>query len=206
MKSYLNFLNEGRVVNFDNQNSGNFIVLMGGPGSGKSFISKNFINIKDAKIFNVDEERERMAKKLNLDLNNPEDNEEIIQHTHNSTDPKNKTIKLLKSTLKTEHKILPNIIFDTVGTHVDLIKELLSLAEEQGYTTTLILVKCDIDIALSRNELRDRRLDDSVVKDYHKRVEKSFGTLFPLYDQVWVVNNSEDNDLSKRMNIAHKIK
>ena len=170
-----------------------------------SMISKHLINVRDAKVFNVDTEREMVASKMGLDLNKPEDNEEILKYTHGSTDPKNRTVKLLKTSLSSG-KELPNIIFDTVGTHVDLIKELLNLAKSKGYTTTMIYVKCDLETALQRNRQRERTLSDEVVKDYHNRVAKTFDVLFPLYDDAWVVDNSGEMDLVKRRDIAHKLK
>jgi len=208
MKNYLNFINEGRVVNFYNPNEANFVILMGGPGSGKSTISNNFINIRNARVFNVDLERESKAKKLGLNLNNPEDNDEILKYTRSSTDPNNRTIKLLKSTLMNSdtNKELPNIIFDTVGTHVDLIKELISLAKEKGYNTTMVLIKCDLETALDRNRKRKRKLSDEIVIDYHNRVKKTFDVLYPLYDNAWIVDNSLDFDTTKRRDIVHKLK
>ena len=37
-------LKEEKVVNFENPNN-NFVVIAGGPGAGKSFITKNLINM-----------------------------------------------------------------------------------------------------------------------------------------------------------------
>lgn len=206
MKNYINFINEGKMVNFDNTKNGNFVVLMGGPGAGKSLITNNLINIKDAKVFNVDTERELIANKMGLNLNIPEDNDEILKYTHGSTDPRNRTVKLLRSVLTNTNKELTNIIFDTVGTHVDLIGELIGIAKEKGYTTTMILVKCDIETALERNRQRKRKLADEVVIDYHNRVEKTFDILFTMYDHAWYIDNSDQIDLKKRKDIAHKIK
>lgn len=207
MKSYFSFINEDRVVNFTDPDGGNFVVLMGGPGSGKSSILNNLINLRNIKVFNVDTERELVAKKMGLDLNKPEDNDEVLKYTYSSTDPKNRTIKQLKSLLNNLDTSQPvNIVFDTVGTHVNLIRELLELAKSKAYVTTMIYVHCDIDSALDRNRKRARKLSDDVVIDYHTRVQKTFDTLFKLYDHAWVVDNSLHFDLAKRKNIVHQLK
>jgi len=206
MKTYNNFINEGRVVNLDDDN-GNFIILMGGPGSGKSMVSKNLINLRNFRIFDVDSERETTAKKLGLDLNKPEENEKILYYTHSSTDPKNRTINLLRTHLNSVDKKLPNIVFDTVGTHIDLIKELITKAKEKGYVCTMIFVNCDLETALYRNSKRERRLADEVVMNYHDRVKKTFDVLFTEYDHVWLVDNNITFTLGKeRPNITRKLK
>jgi predicted kinase len=208
MKSFLEFITEGKVINFEDANEGNFVILMGAPGSGKSKIVENLINIKNARIFNVDFEREATAKRLNLNLNKPEDNDEILKFTHPSTSPSNRTIKLLRTTITNANpdRYLPNIVFDTVGTHVDLIKELISLAKSKGYITTMVLSECDLETALERNRRRERQLADDVVIDYNNRVKRTFDILFPLYDNAWIVDNSRPFDHKIRRNIATKIK
>ena len=56
-------LKEEKVVNFNNPNN-NFVVIAGGPGAGKSFITKNLVNLDNVKNFNVDQVRVMTAKKL----------------------------------------------------------------------------------------------------------------------------------------------
>lgn len=202
---YINdFLLEGRVVNFDNPNQGNFIIVMGGPGSGKSTISKNLINVRNVKHFNVDDEREMMARKMNLDLNVPENNDKILKITHGSSDSRNRTINLLKTYLKSKKKELTNIIFDTVGNHVELISNLIDLAHNQGYIVTMVYVKCSIEEALKRNSMRKRRLSDDTVIKYHKDVQDTYHILLPKYDNIWTVDNNGELDLIKRKDIVVK--
>ena len=47
-------LKEEKVVNFDTPTN-NFVVIAGGPGAGKSFITQNLINLDNVKNFNVDQ-------------------------------------------------------------------------------------------------------------------------------------------------------
>ena len=56
-------LKEEKVVGFDKPTN-NFVVIAGGPGAGKSFITKNLINLDNVKEFNVDQVRVMTAKKI----------------------------------------------------------------------------------------------------------------------------------------------
>ena len=47
---------ESRVVGFDKPH-GNFVIIAGGPGAGKSYVTQNFIDLPDYKQFNVDNYR-----------------------------------------------------------------------------------------------------------------------------------------------------
>ena len=54
---------EEKVIGF-NSPTNNFVVIAGGPGAGKSFITNNLINLNNVKNFNVDQVRVMTAKKL----------------------------------------------------------------------------------------------------------------------------------------------
>ena len=74
--------------------------------------------------------RERMAKQLGLDLENPEHNQYILKITYTTSDPRNLTIKHLKQLLNylivNFKKQLPNILFDAGGGQVDVVREILN--------------------------------------------------------------------------------
>lgn len=187
----LESLNEARVVGFDNENEGNFVVVAGGPGSGKSFATGNLINLRDFKLVNVDKFRESMARKLGLDLGNPDDNMEILKMTHTTSDPRNRTIRHLKQFLSIPKDRLPNIVFDAGGGQTEVMKTVNELAKSIGYTTTLVFVKTDIEVALKRNKERERTLKDDMVIDYHNLVNNSIDILRDVFDNVWEIDNTE---------------
>ena len=97
-------LMEAKMVTF-NQPNGNFVILAGGPGAGKSYVSQHFIDLDNVKPFNVDNYRVIMAKKLWGDdweemISTEEGYKTILDLTHTTSDPSNVTIKYSKKLLR----------------------------------------------------------------------------------------------------------
>lgn len=202
------FLNESKMVNFDEPDS-NFIVMMGAPGAGKTFSVNTFLNLRDFKYINVDTYRENIAKKLGLDISKPEDNLKILDMTYTTSDPRNKTIQFLKQFLTDKisyNKPLPNVVFDAGGSQVDVIKNILELAEYTGYKTTLVYVKTDLELDLIRNRTRERKLTDEMVIDYYNRCENTYDYLKKFYDNVWIIFNNAPYEPTRRNTVIQKVK
>lgn len=202
------FLNESKMVNFDESDS-NFVVMMGAPGAGKTFSVNTFLNLRDFKYINVDTYRENIAKKLGLDVSKPEDNLKILDMTYTTSDPRNKTILFLKRFLTDKisyNKPLPNVVFDAGGSQVDVIKNILKLAEFAGYKTTLVYVKTDLELDLMRNRDRERKLTDEMVIDYYNRCESTYDYLKQFYDNVWIIFNNAPYDPTQRNTVIQKVK
>ena len=101
----LMLLSEEKMVNFDSPIN-NFVVIAGGPGAGKSFITNNLINLDNVRSFNVDQVRVMTAKKLWGDkwgemISTPEGYQKILDMTYTTSDPRNLTVKYLKNFLTT---------------------------------------------------------------------------------------------------------
>jgi predicted kinase len=196
-----NNLNEHKVISFKKP-QGNFVVMTGSPGAGKSMIASNFVNLNGYKYVNVDLHRERKAKQLGLDLENPEHNQYILNITYTTSDPRNATIKQLKALLTDIalrcRKQLPNILFDAGGGQVEVIKAILELAKEAGYITTMVYVKADLGVCLKRNRERQRKLPEDMVIQYYNTIIRAYKELIPFYDNVWVVDNNNKVVLDKR--------
>lgn len=198
-------LNEGKVVNFNNKNN-NFIVMLGTPGAGKSFVINSMMNIHNYKVINVDSERELLAKKMGLDLKDPKQAEKIREITGGTTENKNRVIRQLKTIISQPRNNQPNIILDSGGGQPEFISGIIKQVNEIGYETTLVYVRTELATALARNSKRERRLPDTRVKQYHEDVIKSFNATKDLYDHVWVVRNDEAFDISNRPSVVSKIK
>jgi hypothetical protein len=136
-------LNEEKVIGF-NQPTNNFVVIAGGPGAGKSFITNNLINLNNVKHFNVDQVRVMTAKKLwgdewEKNISTPEGYQKILDMTYTTSDPRNLTVNFLKQFLQYERPYGINVVYDAGGGQEQVMKDVWSIANENGYNTTLAL-------------------------------------------------------------------
>ena len=195
-------LKEEKVVNFDNSNN-NFVVIAGGPGAGKSFITKNLINLDNVKNFNVDQVRVMTAKKLWGDeweenISTPEGYQKILDMTFTTSDPRNKTVKFLKNFLEFERNQPVNVVYDAGGGQEQVMKDVHKLAKDNGFNTTLVYVRTPLELAQMRNDERPRSLPSDMVAQYHQKVKDNMRNMIPIFDNVWTVDNKELIDLSDR--------
>ena len=193
---------EEKVVNFNSPNN-NFVVIAGGPGAGKSFITKNLINLDNVKNFNVDQVRVMTAKKLWGDeweenISTPEGYQKILDMTFTTSDPRNKTVKFLKNFLDYERNQPVNVVYDAGGGQEQVMKDVHKLAKESGFNTTLVYVRTPLELAQIRNDERPRSLPDDMVAQYHQKVKDNMRNMIPVFDNVWTVDNKELIDLSDR--------
>jgi predicted kinase len=202
IKRHLSLLSEEKVVNFDSPTN-NFVVIAGGPGAGKSFITKNLINLDNVKDFNVDQVRVMTAKKLWGDeweemISTPEGYEEILDKTYTTSDPRNLTVKFLKNFLQQERDQPTNVVYDAGGGQEKVMKDVWKMANDSGFNTTLVYVRTPLELAQTRNAERPRSLPTDMVAQYHDQVKDNMRNLIPLFDSVWTVDNKEVIDLSDR--------
>ena len=195
-------LREEKVVNFGNPTN-NFVVIAGGPGAGKSFITKNLINLDNVKSFNVDQVRVMTAKQLwggnwEENISTPEGYQKILDMTFTTSDPRNKTVKFLKQFLEQERNQSVNVVYDAGGGQEQVMKDVNTLAKENGFDTTLVYVRTPLELAQMRNDERPRSLPNDMVAQYHQKVKDNMRNMIPIFDNVWTVDNKELIDLSDR--------
>ena len=193
---------EEKVVNFNSPNN-NFVVIAGGPGAGKSFITNNLINLDNVKNFNVDQVRVMTAKKLWGDeweenISTPEGYQKILDMTFTTSDPRNKTVKFLKNFLEYERNQSVNVVYDAGGGQEQVMKDVHKLAKDGGFDTTLVYVRTPLELAQMRNDERPRSLPNDMVAQYHQKVKDNMRNMIPVFDNVWTVDNKELIDLSDR--------
>ena len=180
-------LNEAKIITFANPKDSNFIVLIGSPGAGKSFIKDNFLHLDNFKNLNVDNWIEMIGRQKNLNLNNPENTSEI----NKNYEDKYKVFRtnFIKNQLKTSKPI--NIVVDITGKSIESVNKVLNLVNDSNYTTTLVYVVTSKEECLKRNLSRIRTIPEDFLISIYDDIQKTYTQIFSQFDNVWIVSNND---------------
>jgi hypothetical protein len=166
------------------------IIMAGGPGSGKSFILKSVIgksgpvSALGAVVSASDEFFERRLLKLKLPLVMDTKKPEIFAQQM-------KARGLAKEITGTKLNHILNgmlpVVLDGTGKSFDKIKDQKQALENIGYDVGMVFVNTSLDVALQRNQDRERSLDDKVARDLWKVVQENIGAFQSLFGSDFVV-------------------
>ena len=185
---YLNYGEEDLVLDLDEgvNDPGIFkaIILAGGPGSGKSYVARELgLKSLGLVVVNSDSYFEMLMKRKGLSLKMPsseDDDREVARMA-----AKGLTDKRYKSLIDARMGIL---IDSTSGDQAKVFKMYRELIKA-GYDVKAIFIQTDIDVALSRNDARDRTVPPKVVTASHKasqvvrkQLEKRLGRDFHVIE------------------------
>ena len=164
--------------------------LAGGPGSGKSYVSRTLFNGTGMKMVNSDAFLTNTLKKAgqSLDLRNVEGS--ALDVVRNKA--KAQTGSLLKKHLANRL----GIVVDGTGRDYDRLAREVADAKRVGYDCYMVFVDTTLDVALGRNRVRERKVSEPVViKNWNgvQANETRFKRLFGNSNFVRVTNN-RDND------------
>jgi len=84
-------------------------------------------------------------------------------------------------------------VIDGTGKDFDKIKGIRNLYTDLGYDTYMVFVNTTLEVALERNQQRERKLDDSMVQKMWQEVQNNLGKYQKLFgaDKMLIVDNSE---------------
>ena len=167
------------------------IFMAGGPGSGKSYVTRRTTGGSGLKIVNSDDAFETMMKKAGLSLKMPPEEEERKDVVRG---------KAKKLTVKRHDNYIEGrlgLVIDSTGKDSAKIIEHKSMLEELGYDTYMIFVNTSLDVALQRNAERPRSLPEPIVVKSWKDVQSNIGTFSNVFRQGFIVidNNDASEDL-----------
>lgn len=196
---------------------GQVILLAGGAGSGKGFVTDTLIGVQ-AKVMDVDQVKSQIIHpatfKLNqkiqakygidvskLDLSNPED----VKLLHKINDELGISKKLQDQFLNSQRNKdrLPNIIFDTTMKSEKKLKNIVESVELGGYKNEnihIVWVVNDVNKAIQQNLARPRVVPEDILIQTHQLVSETMASLLKgdlskyIGGDVWVVFNKQFAD------------
>ena len=178
-------------------------ILAGGPGSGKTFVTKSVFAGTGLKVINSDTYFERELKKASLSLQMP-DSEEMQRQTLRA---KAKLTAL--SSLQVYMRGRLGMIIDSTGRDYDMVARHVQYFKAMGYDTYMIFVNTSLDVALERNRRRERTVPEYITTKSWNETQSNMGKyqrLFGMDKMIIVDNNKSDFELTTlTMNKVGKI-
>jgi len=175
--------------------------LGGGPGSGKSWVSKSALGGMGLKVIDSDGAFESKLRKEKLTLNfAAHDKKEII--ARDKIRSRAKQIAGMQLSMALEGRL--GIIIDSTARDVEKISGQAQNLRAIGYDIHMVFVNTTLEVALERNRSRPRQLPDAIVINSHKQIQKNLGKLQRIFGHrnfLIVDNNKDGEDVNP---IVHK--
>ena len=181
------------------------VFLAGGPGSGKTYIAKGLFGIPDKvnvsqsglKMVNSDKELKFLLNKYGFGTDLDSLPDEVFQNL-TGDGPQASGLRKFAKDLTAERRRLYQdgrlgMIIDGTGDDFRKISSEKSELEKIGYQTYMIFVNTTLEVALERNENRDRVLPASIVQSSHQEVNRNIGAFQGLFGSgnFMIVDNNQ---------------
>ena len=166
--------------------------LAGGPGSGKSYVVGRTTAMFGMRIVNSDEVFEKMIKSagMTMKMNTPlgkkqEPERDKLRDTA-------KRITKLRQKNYIEGRL--GLIIDGTGKDFNKIEKQMRDLQQLGYESHMIFVNTSLDVALERNQKRDRTLPEPIVVKSWNDVQKNIGKFSQLFKNKFIIMDNNDKD------------
>ena len=188
------------------------VFLSGGPGSGKTYVAKGLFGIPDRvnvsqsgmKMVNSDKELKYLLNKFGFGTDLDSLPDEVFKNLTDPTDPKYSGLRSFAKDLTGQRRKLYQdgrlgMIIDGTGDDFKKISAEKKELEAVGYDCYMIFVNTTLEVALQRNENRDRVLPKSIVEQSHREVTRNIGGFQGLFggSNFLIVDNNEHVDEEK---------
>ena len=176
--------------------------LAGGPGSGKTFVTRNAFGGTGLRQINSDSAFENALRKNGLSLKMPEDEAEardILRARAKGTTDRTMDLSI-KGRL--------GMVIDGTGRDYDKIANQKALLQQLGYDCYMIFVNTSLEVALERNRTRTRSIPEYIVSKSWKGVQANMGAFQKVFGHTKMLivdNNRDDKELvTSTLNTASK--
>lgn len=166
--------------------------LAGGPGSGKSFVTRNVFGGTGLKVVNSDRALESSLKKLNLSLQMPPEEE----YFRDMVRKKAKLTTASQLDKYVEGRL--GLVIDATARDIELIKSQYQNLSGLGYDCYMIFVNTSLEVALERQKGRERQVPEYIVTNSWNKIQSNMGKLqniFGMNNFIVVDNNKSQQEL-----------
>lgn len=167
--------------------------LAGGPGSGKTFVTRSAFAGTGLRVINSDNAFENALRKNNLSLKMPEDEAEardIVRARAKAT-----TGNIMDLSIKGRL----GMVVDGTGRDYDKIKSQVAQLKQLGYDCYMVFVNTSLEVALERNAKRERSVPEYITRKSWSGVQANIGkfqNLFGVSNMLIIDNSKDDRELT----------
>ena len=176
--------------------------LAGGPGSGKTFVTRSAFAGTGLKLVNSDAAFERGLKKANLSLKMPDEEE----YFRNIVRAKAKMTTATQLDTYVQGRL--GLVIDATGRDINIINTQKRMLDQLGYDSYMVFVNTSLDVALERNKNRPRSIPEYIVTNSWNGVQRNIGQFQRIFspNRMLIVDNnrSEKELVSITLNTASK--
>ena len=161
--------------------------LAGGPGAGKTYVTRKVTGGLGLKNVNSDAAFERGLKKAGLSLKMPASEKEPRDKV------RAKAKEVTKKGLEGYIGGRLGLVIDSTGRDYDNIAQPMALLKQMGYDCYMIYVNTSLDVALKRNTERARTIEPELVKKSWKTIQGNIGKFQRIFGQKNMIIVDNDN-------------
>ncbi len=176
--------------------------LAGGPGSGKTFVTRSAFAGTGLKLVNSDAAFERGLKKANLSLKMPDEEE----YFRNIVRAKAKMTTATQLDTYVQGRL--GLVIDATGRDINIINTQKRMLDQLGYDSYMVFVNTSLDVALERNKNRPRSIPEYIVTNSWNGVQRNIGQFQRIFspNRMLIVDNnrSEKELVTITLNTAAK--
>lgn len=171
------------------------IFVIGGPGSGKSYIGKQLgLGALGYTTVNSDVAFEYLMRKHDLDPKMPPTEKE----KRDTVRTRAKEITGSKMELAIQGRL--GIVIDGTGHDYEKVEKLKTNFDMLGYSNFLVVVNTRLSIARQRNAQRSRSVPDEIVIKSWREVQQNIGKFMRIFDNNSIIDNNGENDTEQQIN------
>ena len=167
--------------------------LAGGPGSGKTFVTRSAFGGTGLRMINSDNAFENALKKNNLSLKMPEDESEARDIV------RARAKAMTGSMMDLSIKGRLGMVVDGTGRDYDKINQQVGLLKQLGYDCYIIFVNTTLEVALERNSKRERSVPEYITRKSWTAVQSNIGkfqNLFGMRNMIIIDNSKSEKELT----------